>query len=214
MKIGILGSGIVGQTLANGFIKYGYEVMIGTGDASKHAELKEKTSGKAQIGTFAETAQYGEQLVLATKGSAAESALQRAGIQNIGSKVVIDATNPIAELPPVNGVLQFFTNTNESLMERLQKQAPSARFVKAFSCVGNAFMINPDFGGQKPTMFLCGNDDGAKADVVRILEQFGWEYQDMGMVESARAIEPLCILWCLPGFRQNQWSHAFKMLKK
>lgn len=214
MKIGILGSGIVGQTLANGFIKYGYEVMIGTSDASKHVELKEKTGGKAKIGTFAETAQYGELLVLATKGTAAESALQRAGIQNLGSKVVIDATNPIAELPPVNGVLQYFTSMNESLMERLQKLVPSARFVKAFSCVGNSFMINPDFGGQKPTMFLCGNDDGAKTEVKRILEQFGWEYEDMGAVEAARAIEPLCILWCLPGFRQNQWSHAFKLLKR
>lgn len=214
MKIGILGSGIVGQTLANGFIKYGYEVMIGTSDASKHAELREKTSGKAKIGTFTETAQHGELLVLATKGSASESALQRAGIQNIGSKLVIDATNPIAELPPVNGVLQYFTSMNESLMERLQKQAPSARFVKAFSCVGNAFMINPDFGGQKPTMFLCGNDDVAKSEVKRILEQFGWEYEDLGMVEAARAIEPLCILWCLPGFRQNQWAHALKLLKK
>lgn len=212
--VGILGSGIVGQTLANGFIKYGYDVMIGTGDASKHVELKEKTAGKAKIGTFAETAQFGQLLVLATKGSAAESALQRAGIQNIGSKVVMDATNPIADLPPINGALQFFTNTNDSLMERLQRLAPSAKFVKVFNCVGSAFMINPDFGGQKPTMFLCGNDDSAKSEVKRILEQFGWEYEDMGMVESARAIEPLCILWCLPGFRLNQWSHAFKLLKK
>lgn len=214
MKVGILGSGMVGQALANGFIKYGYEVMIGTGDASKHAELKEKTGGKAQIGTFTETASFGELLVLATKGSAAESALQRSGIQAIGSKIVIDVTNPIAELPPVNGVLQFFTGTNDSLMERLQKLAPSARFVKAFSCVGNAFMIDPDFGGVKPTMFLCGNDEAAKTEVKRILEQFGWEHEDMGTVEAARAIEPLCILWCLPGFRQNQWSHAFKLLKK
>jgi hypothetical protein len=110
-------------------------------------------------------------------------------------------------------VLQFFTAMNDSLMERLQRLAPQAHFVKAFSCVGNAFMVNPDFGGIKPTMFICGNDDGAKQKVKEILRQFGWEFEDLGAVEAARAIEPLCILWCIPGFRHNRWSHAFKLLE-
>jgi hypothetical protein len=99
-------------------------------------------------------------------------------------------------------------------MERLQKKVPKARFVKAFSCVGSGLMVNPDFGGVKPTMFICGNDTGAKGEVHEILDRFGWEVEDMGAVEAARAIEPLCMLWCIPGLRDNHWSHAFKLLKK
>ena len=151
---------------------------------------------------------------LATKGTAAEAALKAAGIANLKGKTVIDTTNPIADAPPVNGVLQYFTSQNESLMERLQALAPEAHFVKAFSCVGNAFMVNPDFNGVKPTMFICGNDDGAKSEVKAILDQFGFEVADMGAVEGARAIEPLCILWCIPGFLSNSWTHAFKLLKE
>jgi hypothetical protein len=133
---------------------------------------------------------------------------------DLAGKTVIDATNPIADAPPTHGVLRFFTTLDESLMERLQKRAPKANFVKAFSCVGNAFMVNPDFGGQKPTMFLCGANANAKAEVQKILEQFGWEWEDLGGVEAARAIEPLCMLWCIPGFLRNQWAHAFKLLRK
>jgi 8-hydroxy-5-deazaflavin:NADPH oxidoreductase len=111
-------------------------------------------------------------------------------------------------------VLQYFTRLDESLMERLQALAPAARFVKAFSSVGHAFMVHPDFGGIAPTMFICGNDAAARADATAILAQFGWEVEDLGTAEAARAIEPLCILWCLPGFLRNEWSHAFKLLKK
>jgi hypothetical protein len=110
-------------------------------------------------------------------------------------------------------VLKFFTDLDESLRERLQRQFPMAKFVKTFSSVGNARMVNPDFGGTRPTMFICGNDAAAKGTVVRILDQFGWETEDMGGVEAARASEPLCKLWCIPGFLRNQWTHAFKMLK-
>jgi predicted dinucleotide-binding enzyme len=99
-------------------------------------------------------------------------------------------------------------------MEQLQKQFTEARLVKAFNSVGAPFMVNPEFEGGKPTMFICGNDEDAKKTVARILDQFGWESADMGGAESARAIEPLCMLWCLPGFLRNEWSHAFKLLKK
>jgi len=210
-KVGIIGSGVVGQTLANGFIKHGYDVTIGSNDQKKRDELKSKTS--ANVGSFEETAKSGTIVVLAVKGGAAEAALKSAGIANLAGKTVIDATNPIADAPPVNGVLKFFTSLDESLMERLQRLAPEARFVKAFSCVGNASMVNPDFKGVKPTMFICGNDDGAKRDVTTILDRFGYEVADMGAAEGARAIEPLCILWCIPGFRSNSWTHAFKLLK-
>jgi hypothetical protein len=213
-RIGIVGSGIVGQTLANGFVKHGYDVMIATNTASKREELNSKTNGKAKIGSFEDAAKFGEVVVLATKGAAAEAALKAAGMANLTGKTVIDTTNPIADAPPVNGVLQYFTSQNESLMERLQKLAPEARFVKSFSCIGNAFMVNPDFNGVKPTMFICGNREEAKAEVKTILEQFGFDVADMGAVEAARAIEPLCILWCIPGFLSNSWTHAFKLLKR
>jgi predicted dinucleotide-binding enzyme len=212
--IGIVGSGIVGQTLANGFARHGYDVMIGTNTPGKRGELTSKTNGKARVGSFEDAAAFGDIVVVATKGTAAEAALTKAGIANLKGKTVIDTTNPIADAPPVNGVLQYFTSQNDSLMERLQRLAPEARFVKCFSCVGNAFMVNPDFNGVKPTMFICGNHDGAKSEVTTILEQFGFDVADMGAVEGARAIEPLCILWCIPGFLSNSWTHAFKLLKK
>jgi 8-hydroxy-5-deazaflavin:NADPH oxidoreductase len=214
MNIGIIGSGVVGQTLANGFIKHGHAVMIGTNDKNKHEDLKSKTGGKARIGSFEDVAKFGETIVLAAKGTAAESAIKSAGLSNLKNKTVIDTTNPIEDAPPANGVLKFFTSLNDSLMERLQKLAPEAHFVKAFSCIGSHFMVNPDFGGAKPTMFICGNDAGAKASVKKILDQFGFETEDMGKAEAARAIEPLCMLWCIPGFLSNSWAHAFKLLKK
>lgn len=214
-KIGIMGSGIVGQVLANGFLKHGYDVMMGTRDSSKLVDWKNKTGGKGKIGSFEETAKFGEIIVLATKGNGSENALKLAGIDNLSGKTVIDAVNPIDETKaPQNGVLSYFTSMDESLMERFQKVAPRANFVKAFNSVGNAFMVNPDFGGIKPTMFICGNNSDAKNEVKLILEKFGWEIEDMGQVEAARAIEPLCILWCIPGFKENRWTHAFKLLKK
>jgi len=213
-KVGVIGSGIVGQTLASGFLRHDYDVAVGTNSPGKYQELKSKTNGKAKVGTFEETAKFGEIVVLAVKGTAAEAAMKTSGIDNLAGKVVIDTTNPIADAPPVNGVLQFFTSPNDSLMERLQKLAPEARFVKSFSCVGNALMVNPDFNGIRPTMFICGNHEEAKREVTAILDQFGFDVADMGAVEGARAIEPLCMLWCIPGFRSNSWTHAFKLLKR
>jgi len=209
--VGVLGSGTVGEVLANGFLKHGFTVVRGSRDPKKLADWKEKAGDHASTGTFAEAA-AADLVVLAVKGSAAEEALALAG-PALAGKIVIDTTNPIADAPPVDGVLAFFTGPNDSLMERLQAKFPSARFVKAFSCVGNAKMIGPSFsGGVRPSMFICGNDDDAKAEVRGILDTFGWDTEDMGRATAARAIEPLCMLWCISGFRQNRWTHAFKVL--
>jgi predicted dinucleotide-binding enzyme len=210
-KIGVIGSGTVGETLANGFAKHGYEVMRGSRDPSKLAEWKRRAGGTAKSGTMEETARFGDVVVLSVKGTAAEDAVALCG-QELDGKVVIDTTNPIADTPPVHGVLAFFTGPNDSLLERLQKRAPKARFVKAFTSVGTALMVNPQFATM-PTMFICGNDSGAKEQVRTILAQFGWETEDAGAVEAARAIEPLCMLWCIPGFLKNDWAHAFKVLR-
>lgn len=213
MKIGIIGSGAVGQKLGSAFLAEGHEVMLGTRNPGKE-EVKhwKKDNPKGQCGTFGVTAQFGDVLVLAVGGSVAESAIKQAGISHFNNKVVIDATNPIGG-PPTDGVLSFFTTLNESLMERLQKQLPQARLVKAFNSVGNLQMYKPTVKGGPPTMFICGNDEKAKKTVTEILTAFGWETADMGNVIAARAIEPLCILWCIPGFLHNQWDHAFKLLK-
>jgi predicted dinucleotide-binding enzyme len=213
MKVGVLGSGDVAKSLAAGFAKHGHEAMIGTRTTSKVADWAAKNP-KVRVGGFADAAKFGEVVVLAVKGTAATDALRAAGAPNLSGKTVIDATNPIADAPPDHGVLRFFTKFDESLMERLQREVPAARFVKAFSSVGHAFMVDPQFSEGKPTMFICGNDEAAKKTVRGILDQFGWETADMGGVQSARAIEPLCILWCLPGFLRNEWGHAFKLLRK
>lgn len=212
-KIGIIGSGIVGQTLAAGFLKYGYEVMIGSRDLTKLADWKSKASEGGSIGSFAEAAEFGDIIVLATKGTAALEALQLAGKANLSDKTIIDTTNPIADTAPENGVLNFFSELNDSLMERLQNAYQEANFVKAFNSIGSSVMINPDFGVEKPTMFVCGNSQKAKDEVTEICSLFGFEAMDMGTVEAARAIEPLCMLWCIPGFRENKWNHAFRLLK-
>jgi predicted dinucleotide-binding enzyme len=212
-KVGILGSGTVAQTLGSGFLKHGYEVKLGTRSPAKLTDWQKSACDKAQVGSFAEAAAFGDIVVLAAKGSVAKSVLALAEAKNLEGKVVLDATNPIADAPPQNGVLGFFTALDRSLMEDLQSAFPQARFVKAFSCIGAPFMVNPKFGDQRPTMFICGNDEEAKQKAGNILEQFGFETADMGKVEAARAIEPLCILWCIPGLLRNQWGHAFKLLK-
>jgi len=211
-KIGIIGSGVVAQALGDGFLKHGYDVMLGTRDAGKLATWKEKNGGKGHVGSFEETAVFGEIVVLAVKGSAAANAIEEAGPQNLHWKTVIDTTNPIADAPPENGVLKFFTTLEESLLEQLQTQFPEMHFVKAFNSVGNAFMVDPAFK-EKPTMFICGNNDNSKSQVTAILDQFGWETEDMGKATGARAIEPLCMLWCIPGMLRGQWNHAFRLVK-
>ena len=210
-KVGVLGSGQVGQVLSDGFLKHGFDVMRGSRDPSKLADWKASAGAKASTGTFGEAARFGELVVLGVKGTGAEEAVRLCG-DGLNGKVVLDATNPIAAGAPVNGVLAYMTGPNESLMERLQKQAPAAKFVKCFSSVGSVLFVNPKLP-SKPTMFICGNDAGAK-DVARdVLEQFGWESEDCGGVEGARGIEPLCMLWCIPGILRNDWMHAFKVLR-
>nr|MBK7068180.1 NAD(P)-binding domain-containing protein [Deltaproteobacteria bacterium] len=208
-KVGVLGSGDVGKVLALGFKKHGHDVRIGSREGTKLAGWSAE-NGVAE-GTFEAVAAHGEVLVLGVTGRVAEEVVTGLA-RTLEGKTVIDATNPIAG-GPVNGILPYFTGPNDSLMERLQKAAPGARFVKAFSSVGNAFMVNPSFPGGRPTMFIAGDDAGAKAQVTGILEQFGWDAEDVGGVEGARAIEPLCQLWCAPGFQRNQWTHAFKVLR-
>lgn len=212
-KIGVIGSGIVGQKLATAFLTEGNPVMLGTRNTGKTEVTNWKAAHQGAVtGSFEEAAQFGDIIVFAVGGSVAEEALRIAGPENFNGKVVIDATNPIAPVAPVNGVLSYFTDYNQSLLERIQALVPGALVVKAFSSVGNALFYKPALSGT-PTMFICGNNEKAKASVTEILTAFGWETADMGAAEAARAIEPLCILWCIPGLVKNEWHHAFKLLK-
>jgi predicted dinucleotide-binding enzyme len=211
-KIGIIGSGIVAKSLGDGFLKHNYSVMLSSRDVSKLAEWKEKGGKNAHLGSFEDAAKFGDIIVLAVKGNAAALAIEEARPQNLQWKTVIDTSNPIADTPPENGVLKFFTTLEESLLEQLQTQFPEIHFVKAFNSVGSASMVNPSFA-EKPSMFICGNNDNSKKAVNEILEQFGWDVEDMGKATGARAIEPLCMLWCIPGMLRGQWNHAFKLMK-
>ena len=209
-----MGSAEVGQALGHGFLAEGHSVMMGTRNPKKEELLKwQREHPVAEIGDFRDTARFGEILVLCVPGTAVEEIIRLVGPDNFRGKIVIDVTNPIAPGAPVNGVLQFMTGPNESLMERTQRQLPEARLVKAFNSVGSDFMYKPKFPGGTPTMFICGNDEASRRTVTDILTAFGWETEDMGKAEGARAIEPLCLLWCIPGFLRNQRTHAFKLLK-
>jgi 8-hydroxy-5-deazaflavin:NADPH oxidoreductase len=212
MKIGILGSGDVAKSLGAGLRRKGHEVLLGSSSPDKLAAWAAGVPG-ARTGSFAEAAAFGELVVLAVKGHGAVAAVQAAGAQRLAGKVVIDTTNPIADAAPVNGVLRYFTGPNDSLLETLQREFPAIRFVKAYNSVGHAHMVDPVFEGGAPTMFIAGNDDAARAAVATLVHETGWAVADMGRAEAARAIEPLCMLWCIPGLLRGEWAHAFKLVR-
>jgi 8-hydroxy-5-deazaflavin:NADPH oxidoreductase len=211
VRVGVLGSGDVGRVLAAGFASLGHEVTIGSRDPEK---LQEWTSATARVsaGTFADASRQGDILVLALLGAGTADAIRLAGLDAFDGKVVIDATNPLdfsKGMPPT-----LFVGTTDSLGEQVQRLIPRARVVKAFNTVGNANMINPQFPGGPPDMFICGDDDEAKKIVTQICQHFGWGVIDIGGIEGSRYLEPMCMTWVLHGIRSGSWNHAFKMLKK
>jgi predicted dinucleotide-binding enzyme len=215
MKVAVLGSGIVGQTLGSGFVKHGHQVMMGTRNRDSEEALKWcAKEPQASVGTFADATSFGEIIVLCVLGRIVDKVIELAGPKNFAGKAVIDTTNPLADGPPVGGILLYTTGRNESLGERIQAFLPESHVVKTFNSVGNPLMVNPHFEQGVPTMFLCGDNDSAKSQVAEIVRQFGWEPFDCGGIIASRALEPLCMLWCIPGFLRNQWSHAFKVLTK
>jgi predicted dinucleotide-binding enzyme len=215
MKVGILGTGDVGKALATGFLALGHEVKMGARDSGnpKAVAFAQEAGPKASAGTFAEASAFGEVVVLATLGMAAESVLAGAGADNLRGKVVIDSTNPLdfsKGVPPSLGI-----SGNDSGGEQVQRLLPGAHVVKAFNTVGNAQFFRPQFPGGDPDMFICGNDEGAKKKVGGILADFGWKgVVDLGNIEVSRYLEAVCMVWVLYGFRTGGWDHAFKLLKK
>ncbi|MBV9277491.1 MAG: NAD(P)-binding domain-containing protein [Candidatus Eremiobacteraeota bacterium] len=209
MKVGVLGSGEVGQSLARGFVSRGNDVMIGSRDPAKLADFAKDAGCKA--GSFSETARFGEILVLATLGRATPSAIEQAGQASFSGKVVIDATNPLVF---GEGRPTLDPSGADSGGEQNQRAAPQAKIVKAFNTVGNKLFVDPQLPGGPPTMFIAGDDAEAKRHVRGICESFGWDVADMGPLSSSRYLEAMCLAWVLYGFVNNDWSpHAFKMLK-
>ena len=213
MRVGVLGSGTVGQTLAGGFLKHGHQVVVGTRDPGAEDLRGFQTQAPGvKVGSFQEAARFGELLVLSVLARVVADVIRMAGEENFRDKTLIDTNNPISDQPMTDGVLSYFTGPNQSLAENIQKLLPATHVIKAFNSVGAGLMVNPSFEQGTPTMFICGNNAQAKAQVKDLLRQFGWEAFDCGSIVAARAIEPLCMLWCIPGFRSNDWMHAFKML--
>lgn len=210
-RIGIIGSGQVGRSLGAGFLAHGHEVKIGSRTPSKLEDWASEHDA-ASTGTFAEVADFGELVVLATLWGGTESAIDLAGPERLGGKVVIDATNPLdfgGGFPP-----KLALGQTDSGGEQVQRWIPHARVVKAFNSVGHAHFVAPDFPGGPPDMFIAGEDAEAKGTVTQICERFGWGVVDMGGIASSRLLEPLAILWITHGARSEGWDHAFKLLRK
>ncbi len=214
MKVGILGTGDVGRALGAGFTQLGHDVMMGSRDpqSEKVQGWVAKTGPLARAGTFAEAASFGEVLVLATLWSGTESAIRLACAANCADKVVMDATNPLVFTPGAPPSLAL--GHTDSGGEQVQRWLPAARVVKVYNTVGHAHMVNPSFPGGPPDMFICGNDAAAKKTVTDICRAFGWPTIDVGGIEGARLLEPLCILWVCYALATGGWNHAFKLLRK
>ena len=213
MKIGILGTGGVGQALGSGFVRLGHEVRMGSRDANseKARTWVAKAGSGASAGTFADAARFAEVDVLATLGTGTERALELAGPDDFAGKVVIDATNP---LDFSSGTPKLFVGHSDSLGEQVQRWLPKAKVVKAFNTVGRDHMVHPKFPGGAPDMFICGNAAEAKKTVTGFLTAFGWNTIDIGGIEGARILEPLGLLWVTYATRTNSRNHAFKLLRK
>ncbi|HEY7727481.1 MAG TPA: NAD(P)-binding domain-containing protein [Candidatus Eisenbacteria bacterium] len=214
MRIGVLGSGDVGRVLGAGLAARGHEVKLGTREpgGDKARQWLAEAGTKASAGTFEEAAKFAELAILATAWSGTENAIRLAGPSNLTGKVVIDATNPLAMGP---GGLSLAVGWSDSAGEQVQRWLPGARVVKAFNTVGNAHMVDPQFPGGPPDLFICGSDEAAKKKVGEIAAALGWPpVIDLGGIESSRYLEPLAMAWIVHAMRTKSYGHAFKLLRK
>ena len=207
-KVGILGSGDVGQALGRGFARHGWDVMLGTRDPAKLADWQKET--RQRVGSFAEAARHGEVVVLALHGAGAEAALDLAGQGSFANKLVLDATNPL-DFSEGN-VPGLLVGTTDSLGERIQRKLPLAKVVKCFNTVSSAQMVDPRFREGTPPMLICGDDADAKKRTEAILRDLGWPgVLDVGGIDGARWLEALVPLWVRVAVaRGSAWGHAFK----
>jgi 8-hydroxy-5-deazaflavin:NADPH oxidoreductase len=209
MRMGILGSGDVGKALARGFVSRGHDVIIGSREPAKLMDFV-REHPPARSGTNEEAARHGEIIVIATAFDGAKSAIDLAGVQSFAGKVVIDVTNPLRF---EQGTLSLSIGFDTSAGEQVQRWLPDAKVVKAFNTVGNNLFVDPALPGGPPTMFIAGNDDGAKRAVGDIATAFGWDVFDAGGIEASRYLEPMAMVWIEHAFRTKTRDHAFKILR-
>jgi predicted dinucleotide-binding enzyme len=201
VRIGILGSGAVGQALARGYLRHGHDVRIGT---------RQPEVGDLPVGPAAEVAADSDVVVLAVQGAVAVELVSGLRAELDGT-VLIDATNP---LDLSAGRPQLYVGTTDSLGEQVQRAVPGARVVKAYNTVGNALMVDPELPGGPPTMFIAGDDAAAKETVAGLLAETGWDVADLGGIEASRYLEPMCMAWVAYGARNGTWMHAFRLLRE
>ncbi len=214
MKLGILGSGEVGQFLGIGFASRGHDVMIGTGhpDKPELAAWKKKAGKRASVGSFADAAKHGEVVLICTRGDVTEGVIDAAGPKHFEGKVVIDVTNPLdfsSGMPP-----GLFVGTTDSLGERIQRKLPKAKVVKALNTVSHTTMIDPRMKDGTPDMLVAGNDAGAKKGVAALLKELGWsEPIDAGDIGGARWLEAWVPLWVRICSNVDSWGVAIRVLR-
>jgi predicted dinucleotide-binding enzyme len=212
-KIGILGSGVVGQSLGKGFARSGYNVMIGTRDKTKLNNWKKETGNNVSVGTNEEAAKFGDILVMATKWAGTENAINLAGKDNFKNKIVIDVTNPL-QFEKENAIPRLAVAYPDSAGKTVQRWLPHSLVVKAFNIVSANHMTNPKLEEGIADLFIAGNNSEAKKKVKEIAKSWGWAVNDIGSIDNSYTLESLAMLWIIYGYMNNQWSHAFKLLKK
>jgi 8-hydroxy-5-deazaflavin:NADPH oxidoreductase len=214
MKIGILGSGEVGRTLAAGLAARGHEVFLGTRQpsAGRIADWQRNAGKGVRVGTFGETASAGELLILAINWGGMQNALGLAGAGSFKGKIVIDATNPL-DFNDIRSPRLAITD-GTSAGEQIQRWLPESMVVKAFNHIGALHMVNPDFPGGPPDMLICGNSRDAKNRVRLLAESLGWPVSDVGPIEMSRHLESLALLWIVHSISTGDREHAFKILEK
>lgn len=209
-RMALIGSGKVGRTLGAGFAKLGHEIMLGTREPSGESALewREEVGYHAEVGTSREAALWAEWVFLCVPGKALDETLQAIGADALDGKIVVDVTNALKQSD--DNVTTMMWGTDDSSAEHVQRAAPGARVVKAFNTTGYQSMIDPAVDCSPPSMPICGNDPGAKAQVSELLVHVGWAPIDLGGITSARAIEAMLLSWLLYGRSTGRWNHCFR----
>ncbi|MDX2012150.1 MAG: NAD(P)-binding domain-containing protein [Myxococcaceae bacterium] len=217
MKIAVLGTGMVGETIASRLVELGHEVRMGSRTATNEKALAwvKKAGANASAGTFADAAAFGALIINCTLGSGTIEALAMAGEQHLEGKALIDISNPLdfsRGMPP-----SLFVSNTDSLGEQVQRRFPKARVVKALNTMSCTLMVNPRLLPDAHHTFLSGNDDAAKNEVKGVLHQFGWrdeEIVDLGDISTARGPESLLPLWLRVWGATKNGTFNFKIVAK
>jgi len=210
MRIGVLGSGAVGQTIGSRLVQLGHEVMMGSRDAANPTAItwSKKEGPRASFGTFANAAAFAEILFNCTLGSASLDALRQAGAENLDGKILIDTANP---LDYSTDIWTLTVCNTDSLGEQIQRTFPRARVVKSLNTMNCIVMVEPGKLAERTAVFVSGNDTDAKAVVISILRDwFGWQSViDLGNIATSRGVEMFVVMW--QSLRMWTSSHRFNI---